>query len=263
MNRDFIRQIINVITLLVTIIVNGLANALPLNGITTREISDSFPVLFVPAGYVFAIWGLIYVALLGFGIYQALPAQRDNPRVRRIGYWFALANIANAVWIFLWHYQYFELTLLAMLTLLASLLVIYQRLQIGQQVVQGAERWLVNVPFSIYLGWITVATIANMTIVLFDVGWNGFGIGAAVWAAALLVVGTLITGLMILRRGDIAYAGVIIWAFIGIAVKQADTQLVAVTAIATTIIVIGMLIAKLIQDSGRGPGGNQHRRANA
>jgi len=201
MNRDLVRQIVNVVTVLVTIIVNGLANALPINGITTAEISNSFPVLFVPAGYVFAIWGLIYLGMTGFAIYQALPSQRENPRLRRVGYWFALGNIANIIWIFLWHYQLFLLTLVAMLVLLLSLIVTYQRLEIGQRVVQGAQRWLVNVPMSIYLGWITVATIANTTIVLYDLNWNGFGMSAAIWAVLLLVVATLITGLMIFRRG--------------------------------------------------------------
>ena len=128
------RQILNLIALLGTVIVNGLANALPFNGITTGEISDSFPVLFTPAGYVFSIWGVIYLLLFGFAVYQALPSQRDNPRLERIGYWFVLSSLFNAVWIFLWHYGYFLLTLLAMLGLLVSLIVIYQRLQIARKI---------------------------------------------------------------------------------------------------------------------------------
>ncbi len=263
MNRDTIRQSLNIITLLVTIIVNGLANALPLNGITTGEISDSFPVLFVPAGYVFAIWGLIYIALIGFAIFQALPAQQENPRLRRVGYWFVLSNIANTFWIFLWHYQLFPLTLIAMLTVLTSLLIVYQRLEIGQQIVNGGQRWLVNVPFSIYLGWITVATIANTTIVLYDLGWGGFGIAASVWAALLLVVATVITGLIILRRSDVAYAGVIIWALIGIVVKQANTQLVAITAMIAAVVVVALLVTKLIIDRTGRQGGNRRLRASA
>jgi hypothetical protein len=247
MNRDVLRQAINVVTLIATIIVNGLANALPINGLTTAEISDSFPVLFVPAGYVFSIWGLIYLLLIVFGVYQALPAQRENPRLRRIGYWFALSNIANGVWIFLWHYELFPLTLVAMLTLLVSLIVVYERLEIGRGAAPAGERWLVNLPFSVYLGWITVATIANATTVLYDLGWNGFGIADATWAAALLVIGTIITGLMILRRGDVAYAGVIIWAFVGIMVKQADWQPVVITA-GAMIVVIVLLIGKHLID---------------
>ena len=132
MNKDTLRQLVNVIGVIVALTVNGLANALPLNGKLTGAISDSFAVYFVPAGYVFAIWGIIYIGLLAFGIYQALPSQRENPRLRSLGYWFALSCLANSVWIFFWHYLLFPLTLIAMLTLLVSLIVIYQRLRIGQ-----------------------------------------------------------------------------------------------------------------------------------
>ena len=166
MNKDTLRQLVNVIGVIVALTVNGLANALPLNGKLTGAISDRFAVYFVPAGYVFAIWGIIYIGLLAFGIYQALPSQRENPRLRSLGYWFALSCLANSVWIFFWHYLLFPLTLIAMLTLLVSLIVIYQRLRIGQAPVSAVERWTVNVPFSVYLGWITVATIANVTDLL-------------------------------------------------------------------------------------------------
>ena len=147
-----IRQVLNVITFLGVVIVTGLANALPLNGISTGEISDSFPVLFTPAGYVFSIWGLIYLLLLGFVIYQALPSQRDNPRLALVGYWFVLSNLLNAAWIFLWHYGYFQLTLFVMLGLLVSLIVIYHRLQIGLTKVRFPQNLFVNLPFSVYLG---------------------------------------------------------------------------------------------------------------
>jgi translocator protein len=248
MNRDVIRQIVNIATFAMTVIVNGLANGLPLNNLTTGEISDSIPILFVPAGYVFAIWGLIYLALTGFVVYQALPSQRENPRLRRIGYWFALSNVANTVWIFLWHYLVFPATLVAMLVVLISLVVIYERLAIGRRGVSRAERWLVNFPFSVYLGWITVATVANVSVVLYEAGWDGLGIDAAIWAAALLVIATVITGLVIVRRGDVAYAGVIIWAFAGIVVKQSDTQLVAATAAVMAVVVGLLLISKWFID---------------
>jgi hypothetical protein len=252
MNKDVLRQVGVVITLIATVVINGLANALPLNGLTTGEISDSFPVFFVPAGYVFGIWGLIYLGLIAFTIYQALPGQRENPRMRRIGYWFALSNLANGAWIFLWHYQVFPLTLLAMLVVLLSLIVIYERLEIGRQMVTGLERWFVNLPFSIYLGWITVATIANVTIVLDDLGWNGWGIAPEAWAAIMLVVATIVAGLLIARRGDVAFAGVIIWAFVGIAVKQAGTPLVAGAALVMSVIVLGLLMAHFFRNRQAG-----------
>jgi len=128
MGRDRVRQWVSLLALMVTIAVNGLANALPLNGQTTGEISDRFQVYFVPAGYVFSIWGLIYLGLGVFAIYQVLPAQRDNPRLRRVGYPFAFSCLANVAWLLLWHYEVFPLTLVAMLALLLSLIAIYLRL---------------------------------------------------------------------------------------------------------------------------------------
>lgn len=230
MDRDGVRQWVNLLTFVLTIVVNGLANALPLNNQTTGEISDRFEVYFVPASYVFSIWGLIYLALLGFVIYQILPAQRRNPRLRAIGYWFALANLANGAWIFLWHYEYFAMTLAAMLTLLVSLIVIYLHLDIGRVQTAGAERWLVDLPFSIYLGWVTVATIANATSLLDFLRWGGWGIPPQIWAVIMLCAGVLIAVAMAWNRGDIAYLLVIIWAFVGIAVKQAGAPLVSITA---------------------------------
>ena len=125
-----------------------MANALPLNGQSTGEISDRFQVYFVPAGYVFSIWGLIYLGLGAFAVYQALPAQREDPRLRRIGYLFALSCLANVAWLFLWHYEQFALTVVAMLPLLLSLIAIYLRLEIGRVRVPAIEEWLVRVPFA-------------------------------------------------------------------------------------------------------------------
>ena len=243
MNKDIIRQWVNVATLLATVVVNGLANALPLNGQETGEISDRFAIYFVPAGYVFSIWGVIYLGLIAFTIYQLLPSQRENPRLRSIGYWFAVANLANAIWVFLWHYNVFSLTLVAMLVLLASLLVIYLRLNIGRVKTSTTERWLVDIPFSVYLGWITVATIANVTQLLYWVGWNGWGIAPDVWAAIMLLVAVVVAGAMSWTRGDVAYLLVLVWAFIGIAVKHAGVALVATVAWAAVglVLVAGIL----------------------
>jgi len=230
MKKDIVRQAVNLLATVATIVVNGLANALPINGQTTGEISDRFRVYFVPAGYVFSIWGLIYLALIAFAVYQALPAQRENPHLRRIGYLFALGCVANSAWIFLWHYEFFELTLVAMFGLLLLLIAVYLRLDIGRVRVSTAEKWLMHIPFSIYLGWITVATIANVTSVLYYLNWDGWGIRPEVWAVIMLVVGAGIASAVSISRGDVAYVLVIVWAFVGIAVKHAATPLVAITA---------------------------------
>jgi benzodiazapine receptor len=242
MKKDIVRQAVNLLATVATIVVNGLANALPINGQTTGEISDRFRVYFVPAGYVFSIWGLIYLALIAFAVYQALPAQRENPHLRRIGYLFALSCVANSAWIFLWHYELFELTLVAMFGLLLSLIAVYLRLDIGRVRVSTAEKWLVHIPFSIYLGWITVATIANVTSVLYYLNWNGWGIRPEVWAVIMLVVGACIASAVSISRGDIAYVLVIVWAFAGIAVKHAATPIVAIPAWLMALIVVLTLL---------------------
>jgi hypothetical protein len=118
--KDIGRQIAILLFFLATVTVNGLANALPINGVTTGELSDSFAILFVPAGYVFSIWGVIYLALGAYAVYQLLPAQRENGRLRRIGPWFLLSSVANSIWIIFWHYGFLALSVVAMLTLLAA-----------------------------------------------------------------------------------------------------------------------------------------------
>lgn len=241
------RQISVIISLVVAVIVNGLANALPINGITTAEISDSFQVFFVPAGYVFAIWGLIYLALFVYAIYQALPAQRENLRLRRTGWIFVLSSLANTVWIFCWHYGYFALSVAVMVVLLGSLIAIYWRLGTGRTAVNRAEQWAVRVPFSIYLGWITVATIANVTILLDFVSWSGWGIAPEVWTVIMLAVAVVVAGLMALRHRDVAYLLVLVWAFAGIGVKQAETPLVANAAWVAAAVVALMVIVTAVQ----------------
>jgi benzodiazapine receptor len=246
MRTDTLRQVIVILAVVATVVLNGLANALPLNGLTTGEISDRFQVYFVPAGYVFSIWGLIYLALGAYAVYQALPAQRENPRLRRIGYLFVLSCLANVAWLFLWHYERFVWTVIAMLGLLLSLIAIYLRLGIGRTQVPPAERWLIRVPFSIYLGWVTVATVANITSLLDYLNWSGWGIQPAVWAVIMLIVGAAIASAVGLTRGDVAYMLVIVWAFVGIAVKHVATPLVTTAAWATTGIVTVMLVVSVL-----------------
>ena len=233
---DYLRQFAVIVVTLATIAVNGLATGLPLNGQSTGEISDRFPSLFTPAGYVFSIWGVIYLGLLAYMVYQALPAQRTNPRLRAIGWPYVISGVANSVWIFLWHYNQFALSLGVMLVLLASLIVIYQRLNPWRRAVSGAERWTVHIPFSIYLGWITVATVANAATVLLDLGWEGGFWPPMGWAMAMISVATLIGLFFAMIKQDVAYVAVLVWAFIGIAVKQSATPPVLYAAVIGAIV---------------------------
>ena len=239
--KDILRQLSVILTVLATLIVNGLANALPLNGLNTGQISDRFHVYFVPAGYVFSIWGVIYLGLIAYTIFQALPSQRENPRLRAIGWWVSLGGLANIAWIFLWHYEQFPATLIAMLMLLTTLIVTYLRLGTGRSAVPAAERWAVRLPFSIYLGWITVATVANVTDVLDYAGWDRFGIAPEIWMVIVLAAVLVIATLMNFTRRDIAYAAVILWALAGISVKQAAVAAVAIP----TWIVFGLVALTL------------------
>lgn len=247
MKKPGLVPVVNLVTLLITLVVNGLANALPINGNTTAAVSDQFPVFFVPAGYVFAIWGVIYLALIAFTVYQLLPSQRDNPRLKRIGWWFAVGNLANAAWIFFWHYEVFPVTLALMLVLLVSLLIIYTGLNDGHKAATLKERLLVDVPFSIYLGWITVATVANATDLLYWLGWNGASVSPQLWAVIMLVVATALAVLMSLRHRDVAYVAVIVWAFVGIAVKQSATPVVSWSAAVLAALAAAVALASAVR----------------
>ncbi|MBN1667640.1 MAG: tryptophan-rich sensory protein [Anaerolineales bacterium] len=249
MNKDTVRQILVILATLATIAINGLANALPINGLQTGEISDSFEVFFVPAGYVFSIWGLIYLGLLAYSVYQALPGQRENSRLRKTGYVYVVSALFNIAWIFLWHYKLFVGTIFAMLGLLACLLVIYLQLGIGKVRPSVGRRWFVNLPFSIYLGWITVATIANFTSLFDYLQWNGWGIAPDVWAVIMLVVAVGVAALMAVSRADVAYLLVLVWAFAGIGVKHAGTQLVAPAAWIATGLVAALVLYSLYRKS--------------
>ena len=247
MSKDTLRQSANLLSVILALTVNVLASALPLNGQNTGEISDRFQVFFVPAGYVFAIWFLIFVGWIVFAIFQFLPAQKENSRLRALGFWFALSGVFNAAWLFCWHYNLFGLSVLVMLALLGTLIVCYLKLDVGRAAVSSAEKWAVDVPISVYLGWISVATIANITSWLYSINWNGFGILPQVWAVIMLVVASLVGVLMAISRKDRGYLFVFVWAFAGIAVKQSAEPLVANAAWVATVIMFGFALYGIIQ----------------
>lgn len=242
--NPILRQISVIVALAITIFVNYLANALPLNGRDTGSISDNFPVRFTPAGYVFSIWGLIYLGLILYAIYQALPGQRTNETHQAIFWPFMLSCLANSTWIFMWHYGLYSLSVLVILLLLGSLITVYTRLYPRWSTASLAERVTTHIPFRIYLGWATVATIANTTILLYDLGWRGAPLTAELWAAILVGVATLIGLFFALRLRDAAYTLVLVWAFVGIYVKQNDAVVVAYTALAFAgLLAVAALIA--------------------
>ena len=241
-----VKQILNWLGLVVVIAVNAAANILPLNGKTTGEISDSIPTLFTPAGYVFSIWSVIYLGLLAFAWYQSQRAQRTAEFQERVGYWFFVSCIFNSAWIVAWHYEQFPLTLVLMLGLLISLLAIYLRLDIGRRRVSSAESRWVHLPFSIYLGWISVATVANVSTVLYTSGWNGGPLSPELWTVIMVIVAALLGMAMIALRNDVGFPLVIVWALVGIAVARSAIPAIAVASVAgAAAVFLAWVVARL------------------
>lgn len=247
MKNITLRQIAVLIAAFATIALNSVSQAARWNGYTSGEITDIFfpQVLTVPAGYVFAIWGVIYLGMIAYAVSQALPRNRENPRLKSIGWLFVVSCFANVIWLVAFHWLQFALSLPFMLILIACLITIYLRLGVGRAQVSSGERWFVHVPFSVYLGWITVATIANVSFVLFELGFPTafLGISAEIWTALLLVIAVGIALLMVLRHGDIAYALVLVWALAGIYAKRVNSEF---TVAATAGIVAAVVIAVII-----------------
>jgi hypothetical protein len=230
---------VNVAAFVVVVAMNVLSNALPLNGVTAGEISDALPSYFTPAGYTFSIWSLIYLGLLGFTIYQALPAQRDKPWLRQIGWFFAASSVANIAWLISWHYGFYVVSIVLMVALLVTLIAIALRLRLGKPdpSLTPADKLLVHVPFSLYLGWITVATIANVASVTANLGWDGFGIAGPVWSAIMMLVAVVVAALFLFNRRSLAYAGVLIWALFGIRAAYPGEALIATTALVAAVLI--------------------------
>ncbi len=252
MTKDTVRQFANLLGVLAALTVNILATTLPLNGRDTGAISDQFKVYFVPAGYVFAIWGIIYIGWIAFLVFQFLPGQKESPRFRKLGYLFALSCLFNGGWLFCWHWGQFGLSVIVMLALLGTLLASYLRLGVGRLRVRASERWCVDIPFGAYLGWITVATVANISDYLFIVGWNGFGLAPQVWAVVMLAVACLLGLGMAITRGDTAYLLVLVWAFVGIAVKQSASVLVMTAAWVAAALALLLAMLTLVRSARLG-----------
>lgn len=236
-------QVANIVAFVVTVLFNVLANTLALNGRTTGEISDLYPTLITPAGYVFSIWGLIYTLLLLFVVFQALPQQREKPFLHEISFLFILSSVANVTWLFLWHYDLITLSIVPMFVLLATLIAIYLRLQIGKSSVSLREKLCIHLPFSVYLGWITVAPIANVASALTAINWDGMGLSDGTWAILVIFVALTINLAVIITRRDIAYSLVVIWALVGIVVKQIENQSIVMTAEISAAIIMIALVA--------------------
>lgn len=223
MKTTVIGRIVTLLSFALMVTVNALANIIPINGMNTGQVSDAYPNLFAPIALTFSIWGVIYFLLLLFvlfalGLFRAKGSRVEPPYLWKTEVLFSISSVANTAWILSWHFQIIPLSMVLTLTMLTSIALLYRGLMKVRLTMR--ERVLVLLPFSVYFGWLTIATIANATVLFVSLGWTG-GSYQPIWMAIILVVGLAIGLLVILRNRDIAYGLVFIWAYAGILAKHA------------------------------------------
>jgi len=235
--------IATLVAILATLTINALSNFFPLKGANIGEISNTVfqGVQITPANYAFAIWGLIYIGLIAYGIYQLRPAQRRDPTLQRVSILLIVACVAQITWVYLFTMRLFWLSVVAMLVILLALISAYLQLGVGKVQVLRDRHWLAHIPFSIYLGWISVATIVNIASALYSSNWDGWGINGSYWTAIMLVIATIIAAIVAIKRVDIAFTGVFIWAYVAITVRHLNNPTISITAVASAI-VLGILL---------------------
>lgn len=225
-----VKQVVTLVVTFASILLPAFGAFTP-GDTNTGEVSGQYfrDVYIIPADYAFAIWAPIYLGFLTFAVFQALPAQRDNPRFAATRLWLAGSALLNAAWGAVFNNLLFGLSAVVIVVMLAVALVMHRTMGIGRMKVYGVERF-VRFPFSLYAGWLTVATIVNVAGVLAVNGWDGFGISYPVWGVVMLLVAAAIVVTTRLRWRDPVYGGVLMWACVGVIVARAEVPLVAVTA---------------------------------
>ncbi|WP_019988731.1 TspO/MBR family protein [Rudanella lutea] len=218
--NDRLRQFLTVFVIISLLVMNYLSNARVFADTTNGDISRKYQTLITPAGYAFAIWGVIFLGLLAFAVFQALPSERDNERFRAAGPWIILNGIGNAIWSPIFNNEQIGLALLVILVMFVSLLLTMDRLQVGKTRVRRRELWLARVPFSIYFGWLTVATILNVAVFLKSTNFDLNLLPEAGWAAAVLVIAFLVGVFLFNRYRSAFYILVFAWAYAAIAAEQ-------------------------------------------
>lgn len=243
-------QGVNLISFMAVVVVNFLANYLPINGLDTGYISDLYPNLFTPAGFTFSIWGLIYLMLGIFAVYQARRIHRADseqlPFVGRIGYLFFISSVCNVAWIFAWHYLQIGLSLVLMVLLFLSLICLYKHLNRESSKKESPWTIAVHLAFSLYLGWITIATVANVTVFLVDINWGQFGLSEAFWMVAVTLVSTGIVLSFMFKNRDWIYGLVGLWAFFGILLKRLGAESIATLVVVVVVFCMVVLAAGIL-----------------
>lgn len=235
-------QILNGIAFVSVVFINYLSNTGKMNNTTIGEISGDLNSLFTPAGYAFSIWGLIYLLLLGFAIYQGrslFVKVRNDDFVEKTGIWFVISCIANATWIFCWIYEYTGLSCIFIFLLLFSLLKIVWKNRMELWDAPFSVILFLWWPFVIYSGWVTVASIANVSSYLVKIGWNGFGISAEIWTIIMIIIATAINLIITWKRNMREFAMVGAWALIAIGVaNNGENTMITYTAFTTAALLI-------------------------
>jgi len=238
-----ILQIGNSIAFVSVVFINYLSNTGLMNNTTIGEISGSYRSLFTPAGYTFAIWGVIYFLLFGFVIYQGRSLWskkvKNDDFVTRTGWWFIVSCIFNSAWVFAWIFEYTGLSCVLILLLLFSLLQIIFKNRMKLDVESLPIITFLWWPFVIYSGWVTVASIANISTYLIKIGWEGFGISDVIWAIILIIIATLINIIVIWKRNMCEFALVGAWALVGIGSANIDNHdIITYTAFISAVLLI-------------------------
>lgn len=239
-------QLINVVAFLATVFFNYLAVNLPLNGLRPDEVSALYPTFFTPANFTFSIWGVIYSLLFLFVIYQALPQQRHNERLGRIGWLFVASCVLNCGWIFAFHFRVLWLAELVIVGMLLTLLAIYKDVYTPPH---GSlpDRLFLQIPFSVYTGWLIVATVANTSALLYDLGLQGDAANA-LWTLFAIAIAGAAGYLFFKQRRDIFLLLVVLWALAGIAAKQLNPMPIVGIGAVVAAMVIAFLSLKTFLD---------------
>jgi hypothetical protein len=242
----------NLAAFAIVILLNVLSNALPINDQAMPEISAKYPSLFTPAGFTFSIWGVIYLMLLIFVVWQALPAQRSNEKVAKISKYFQINCLMNALWIVVWHYDLLALSLVVMLVILATLILIYRTLIASLDAASPIEHIALYLPFSLYTGWISLATIANASVLQIASGWDDVWLTSVQWTLLKLAVAGALGATMVLRYRDLPFVLVVAWAAYGISVMQSATPEVAGAAMSLSLLALILAAADGARRLARG-----------
>jgi len=255
LNPDVVRQVSNAIAIFTAFGVNIFANVKPIGGLTLGEISNQLfaDVLITPARYAFAIWGVIYLGLFSFAIYQALPSQRKKTILQGISYWLVTASVAQIIWIFVFQLRFFTGSFLVMLLILLPLLRVYSHLNGQGQKLSSRDRWFVQIPISIYVAWISVATVVNGAVALTAAGWEGCGIPAEIWTVMMMVIAGAIALLINFFNRDVAFTGVFIWALIAIALRHQEQLPIFITGIILAIFLGSLILWNFRQQAKQTP----------